>query len=117
MLWAIVLKTKLYYGDFKINKLTFLPLDYTIAGLAIKLCYNFVKYFFVAKQLCLEVQGNYEIFNGPLSLLFTLFMNIDLLMFAFFIMQQIYERLVLWNFIAFQKKTDFNQLDVKRFEF
>ena len=101
MLWAIVLKTKLYYGDFKINKLTFLPLDYTIAGLALKLCYDFIKYFYLGKQLCLEAQGNYEISRGLLTLLFLLFLNIDLLMFAFFIMQQIYERLVLWNFIAF----------------
>ena len=57
-LWAIGLRTIIFYGDYKLNKVSFQKLDVTIVACAVKVVYFNIRYFSQAQYFCFNEEAS-----------------------------------------------------------
>ena len=117
LLWELFIWLRLYYGDFRVNKLTFHSLKWALALLFSALISYIVLSLAIIydKDLILDNNQLEDFYNSWFFRAVSLpSMNIFLFTNSCFLASLIKENFVLLTYILFQKIVAFNQLDQKR---
>ena len=120
LLWELFIWLRLYYGDFRVNKLTFHSLKWALALLLSNLInYIVLSLAFIYDKDLILANESLEIFYK--SWLFRAFIlpvtNIFIFTSSCFLASLIKENFVLVAYILFQKIVAFNQIDQQRSQY
>ena len=126
LVWILFMTTRQYYGDYKINKLTFMPMKVASVGICADIIY--IICFFIIR--CNTPPCNTTSCNTPpcnttscdtnqddyiaLKFVGIAALNMSNIFYFFFIASIVREWRAYWHIIFFQSKVPLEQLDVKR---
>lgn len=119
LVFTILQRIRLYYGNTTLNKLSLVPFDISIMALTVRAINVVYQIYYEAWIICYTDQCMKigEDFIKDLSYpnlrncFFYFLMWLNWTMYFVFVMSLAAEHRIYWNFILFQKKTPFNQLD------
>lgn len=118
LVMTILQRTRLNYSNSSLNKLSLVPFDISITALSVRAINVVYQIYYEAWVICYsrECAESGDLISDfssptPRNIFFYFIMWLNWTMYFVFVMSLAAEHRIYWNFILFQKKTPFNQLD------
>jgi uncharacterized membrane protein YdbT with pleckstrin-like domain len=117
LLWALCLKVKIFYSNDKVNKLTFAPFNAIIWCMTFFILQAVFELLLLARKPCVDAGCASKQIQTVLEGIAGACLFAAWIFYVTFVMYLFQQNRIMWHFIYYQAKTDFNQLDIKKGEY